>query len=59
MAQIIYLMNTMKKTIPQIIILMHLKRLESFLMNVQVIFYVKKQMKLEKNFIKKKLSIIF
>ena len=58
MAQIIYLMNTMKKTITQIMILMHLKRLETFLMNLEVIFYVKKIMKLEKNFIKKKLSTI-
>ena len=39
--------------------LMHLKRLESFLMNVEVIFYVKKQMKLEKNSIKRKSFIIF
>ena len=58
MAQIIYLMNTMKKTITQIMILMHLKRLETFLMNLEVIFYVKKIMKLEKKFIKKKLSTI-
>ena len=58
MAQIIYLIDTMKKTITQIMILMHLKRLETFLMNLEVIFYVKKIMKLEKNFIKKKLSII-
>ena len=58
MAQIIYLINTMKKTITQIMILMHLKRLETFLMNLEVILYVKKIMKLEKNFIKKKLSII-
>ena len=49
MAQIIYLMNSMKKTIPQIMILMYLKRLESFLMNVEVIFYIKKQRELEKN----------
>ena len=49
----------MKKTIPQIMILMHLKRLESFLINVDVIFYVKKQRKLETNFIKKKLFITF
>ena len=28
---------------------MYLKRLESFLMNVEVIFYVKKQRELEKN----------
>ena len=52
------LQNLTKKTIPQIMILMHLKRLESFLINVEVIFYVKKQMKLEKNSIKRKLSII-
>ena len=39
--------------------LMHLKRLESFLMNVEVIFYVKKQTKLEKNSIKRKSFIIF
>ena len=52
-------MNTMKKTIPQIMILMHLMRLESFLMNVEVIFYLKKQRELEKNSIKKRLSIIF
>ena len=32
---------------------MHLKRLESFSMNVEVIFYVKKQMKLEKKLHKK------
>ena len=32
---------------------MHLKRLESFLMNVEVTFYLRKQMKLEKNFTKK------
>ena len=48
----------MKKTITQIMILMHLKRLETFLMNLEVIFYVKKIMKLEKKFIKKKLSTI-
>ena len=59
MAQIIYLMNTMKNSIPQIMILMHLKMLEIFLMDIEVIFYVKKQMKLEKNFIKKKMSTIF
>ena len=56
MTQIIYLM---KKTIPQLMILMHFKRLECFLMNVEVIFFVKKQMKLEKNFIKKKPFKIF
>ena len=44
-----YLINTMKKTIPLIMILMYLKRLESFLMNVEVIFYIKKQRELEKN----------
>ena len=34
-----YLFNEhMEKTIPQIMILMYLKRLESFLMNVEVIF---------------------
>ena len=55
MTQIIYLM---KKTIPQII-LMRFKRLESFLMNTEAIFYLKKQMKLEKNSTKKKLFIIF
>ena len=32
-----------------IMILMHFKRLESFLMSVEVIFYLKKQMKLIKN----------
>ena len=36
---------------------MSLKMLESFLMNVEVIFYLKKQTKLETNFIKKKQSI--
>ena len=41
MAPIIYLMNTA--------ILMHLKRLESFLMNAEAMFYLKKQTKLEKN----------
>ena len=59
MAQITYLMNTANKTIPQIMVLMHLMRLESFLMNVEVIIYVKKQRELEKNSIKKRLSIIF
>ena len=34
-------------------ILMHLKMLEIFLMNVEVIFLVKKQMKLEKKLHKK------
>ena len=38
----------MKKTIHQIMILMYLKRLESFLMSVEVIFYLKKQRELEK-----------
>ena len=46
-------MNTTKKTIPQIMILMHLMRLESFLMNVEAIFYLKKQRELEKNSIKR------
>ena len=59
MAQITYLMNTAKKTIPQIMILMQLMKLESFLMNVEVIFYLKKQREIEKNSIKKGLSIIF
>ena len=59
MAQITYLMNTAKKTIPQIMILMHLMKLESFLMNVEVIFYLKKQREIEKNSIKKGLSMIF
>ena len=53
MAYIIYLMSTVKN------ILMHLKRLESFLMNVEVIFHIKKQMRLEKIFTKKKPFIIF
>ena len=44
-----YLYNEIMKNI-----LMHLKMLEIFLMNVEVIFHLKKQMKLEKNFIKKK-----
>ena len=35
------------------------KRLESFFMNVEATFYLRKQIKLEKNFIKKKLFIIF
>ena len=52
-------MNTVKKAMPQIMILMSFKRLESFLMIVKAIFYLKKQMKLEKNFIKKKLFAIF
>ena len=55
-------MNTTKKAIAQIMILMYLKMLKSFLMNVEVIFYIKKQMKLEKtlqkeavyNFLKEK-----
>ena len=54
MAQIIYLMNPQ----PQIMLLMSLKMLESFLMSTEVIFYLKKQRELEKNFIKKKLFII-
>ena len=40
-------MNTTKKTMPQITILVLYKRLESFLMNVEVIFLVKKQRELE------------
>ena len=40
----------MKKTISQIT---NIKMLESFLMNVKVIFYIKKQMKLEKKLNKK------
>ena len=53
MIKVIYLV---KKTIT---ILMSFKRLEHFLMSVEAIIYLKKQMKLEKNFIKKKLSTIF
>ena len=53
MTQIIYLMN---KNIPQI---KYFKRLECFLMNVEVIFFVKKQMKLEKNSYKKELVYNF
>ena len=53
MIKVIYLV---KKTIT---ILMSFKRLEHFLMSVEAIIYLKKQMKLEKNFIKKKLSAIF
>ena len=49
MAYIIYLMNTIKKTILRIIILIHLKRLECFLMSVEVIFCVERQRELEKN----------
>ena len=49
----------MKKAMPYIMILMHFERLESFLMSVEAIFYLKKQMKLEKNLIKKKLFTIF
>ena len=45
MEQIIYLMNIMK-TIEQNQLQ---KKQESFLMNAEVIFYVKKQMKLENN----------
>ena len=51
MAKIIYLMNTT--------VLIPFKRLESFLMRTEVIFLVKKQRELEKNSLKKKLSIIF
>ena len=43
---------------PQIMILMSLKRLESFLMSVEAIFYLNKQRELENNSIKKKLLII-
>ena len=39
----------------QITILMLYKRLESFLMNVEVVFFIRKYRKLEKNFVKKKL----
>ena len=53
MAEIIYLMRIMKN------ILMHLKMLEIFLMNVEVIFHLKKQMKLEKSLTKSKLFTIF
>ena len=59
MAQITYLINTTKKTIPQMMILMHLMRLESFLMNIEVIFYLKKQRELEKNSIKKEADYNF
>ena len=59
MAQITYLINTTKKTIPQMMILMHLIRLESFLMNIEVIFYLKKQRELEKNSIKKEADYNF
>ena len=38
---------------------MSFKRLEHFLMNVEVIFLVKEQMKLEKNFTKKELIYNF
>ena len=38
---------------------MSLKMLGSFLMNVEVIFYVKKQTKLETHFTEKKQSLIF
>ena len=41
-------MNTTKKAIPQITILMQQKMLESFLMNIEVIFHMKKQRELEK-----------
>ena len=59
MALIIYLMSTTKETMLQMMLLMLLKMLESFLMNVEVIFLVKKQTRLEKNSTKKKLHIIF
>ena len=59
MALIIYLMSTTKETMLQMMLLMLLKMLESFLMNVEVIFLVKKQTRLEKNSTKKKLPIIF
>ena len=36
-----------------------IKKLESFLMRLEVIFLVKKQMKLEKNSVKRNLYIIF
>ena len=49
MTQIIYLMNPQ----PQITILVQQKKQEIFLMNVKVIFFVKKQMKLEKKLHKK------
>ena len=58
MAQFIYLMST-TKTILQITILMQQKMLESFLMNIEVIFQLKKQRELEKNFVEQKLSIMF
>ena len=38
---------------------MPFKRLERFLMNVEVIFHLNKQMKLEKSFTKRKLFTIF
>ena len=41
----------MKKTIPQIMILMQQKMLESFLMSLEVIFLMKKQRELEENFV--------
>ena len=59
MALIIFLMSTTKETMLQMMLLMLLKMLESFLMNVEVIFLVKKQTRLEKNSTKKKLPIIF
>ena len=59
MALIIYLMSTTKETMLQMMLLMLLKMLESFLMNAEVIFLVKKQTRLEKNSTKKKLPIIF
>ena len=53
MALIIYLMSTTKETMLQMMLLMLLKMLESFLMNVEVIFLVKKQTRLEKKLYKK------
>ena len=47
-----YLLNEHNlKAISQITILVLYKSLESFLMNVEVIFFVKKQRELEKNFV--------
>ena len=40
-------------------ILMHLMTLESFLMNIEVIFYLKKQRESEKNSIKKEADYNF
>ena len=44
--------TTKKKTIPQIMMLMLLKTLKSFLMSLEVVFPVKKQTELEINSIK-------